>query len=126
MFHWGLLSSLGVDMENEERPQQVVFCRAGDGTGRLDLEERKESDMCSLPSCFAGFLASLTTLAGGFPGNACYKSWELGNRMSGEEDCRRSACYVDDEGREERWATASCLPQSWDEGALDLKERRER
>lgn len=70
--HQDLLSFLRMGTVNEERPKQVVCHRAEDETAGLGLEERGK-----LPPCFAGLLASLAGLAGGFPGNACWR-WELG------------------------------------------------
>lgn len=37
----------GNGAESEERLQQVVCYRAGDGTAGLDLEERREAKICS-------------------------------------------------------------------------------
>lgn len=70
----------------KERPQQAVGCSAGNETGRLELEESRESE---------NFLpASLTSVACRFPGSAD-GSWWLGKERDGvgREDCsrRRSA-----------------------------------
>lgn len=50
------------------RLQKVVYHRAGDKSGALIIEERKESEG---NTCFANLLVSLSDLAGGFLGNAC-------------------------------------------------------
>jgi len=44
MFYQYLLSSLGMRIESEGRPQQVVCYRAGDEPGGFDMEERRKSE----------------------------------------------------------------------------------
>lgn len=63
--------------ESEEKEQQVVCYRAEGETGGLAMEERRGSGELKLPTCFAGQLASLAGLAGGFLENA-YWSCSLG------------------------------------------------
>ena len=64
--------------ESEERQQQVVCSRAGDETGGLGLEERRENEDLKLAYLLhqpPGFF--ITSLAGVFSGNAFW-SWGLG------------------------------------------------
>lgn len=44
MFHPDLLNPLGMGAKSKNRPQQVVYKRAGDENGGLDLEETKENE----------------------------------------------------------------------------------
>lgn len=54
MFYQDLHSSLEVEAESWESPQQLVSKRAGKETGQLDLKERKkeESEGRSVVACF--------------------------------------------------------------------------
>lgn len=45
-------SSLGVGTERKERQLQVVWDKAEDMTGGLELKERRDSEAC-LPDCLA-------------------------------------------------------------------------
>ena len=57
VFHQDLLSLLGMGAERKERTQHVVCYRTGDGTGVLDLKERRKGeDLSSLPASLAYFL----------------------------------------------------------------------
>lgn len=57
-----------MEVKSEERPQQEVCSRAGDETEGLELEEQRERCKSSV-----SLLASLVSVACGFPGVAC--SW---------------------------------------------------
>lgn len=68
VFHHSLLNSLGMGAENELRPQ-LVCSGAGEETGRLDMEERRESEALKLTyllciTCFSGKLACLASSQG--------------------------------------------------------------
>lgn len=53
VFHQHLLSPLGMGAESEQRMQQVVFNRAGDEAGRLELENQGRGED-SQSTCLAG------------------------------------------------------------------------
>lgn len=42
VIHQDLLSTLGMEVESEEGPQQIAFYRDGDETEGLDIEKRDE------------------------------------------------------------------------------------
>lgn len=44
MVHQNLSSLLGMEAENEKKPQQIVCSRTEDETGGLDLNERREGE----------------------------------------------------------------------------------
>lgn len=44
VFYQDILSHLRMGTESEERPQQVVYCRAGDENGGLGIQERRQSE----------------------------------------------------------------------------------
>lgn len=60
VFYQCLLSHLRIEIESEEKPQQIICYRAGDRTGRLDVEKMSGSDSLKLTSllcwlsCFSG------------------------------------------------------------------------
>lgn len=58
-----LQSSLGMESEREERPQQVLCSRAGDESGELELED-KNGTKVSLLDC----------MARGFPWKECLQA----------------------------------------------------
>lgn len=63
-----MLGSLRMGAECEEKPRQVVCYRAGNGTGILDTEKRRESGLWSTPTHVTSLLASLAIVAGRLTG----------------------------------------------------------
>lgn len=70
--HQDLLSPLRIGTESEERSQQVVFFRACDEAGGLDIEEKGESEAHS-PSSLAHLL--LCRLGRFVPRESLLESW---------------------------------------------------
>lgn len=98
--------------ESEEKPRQVVCYQAGNGTGILDMEERRESSLWSPPTHVTGLLASLAIVAGRLTGMPAgvggwnnWKSVEEGRRYEWG-GLQQALCYwVRDEtgfGEEDR------------------------
>lgn len=112
--------------ENEERPKQIVDSRAGDETGGLDLEKRKESENLKHAYLLCWYLLLWQAcLPEGFLGNTCW-SWGLqqwdkcGGRLK-EEIC------VIHWRRGQEVGTAGVLLQDWVETrGLNLEEKRGR
>lgn len=85
-----LLSTLGVETESEERPQQVICCRTVDETGGLDVEEKRQSEDLKVASLlhwlinllvWQGWLLGSQGMVHGVSGWDNRKSW----RNVGEE-----------------------------------------
>lgn len=76
MLHHDLLFPQKMGSKSKGRHQKVICYRAVDETCELYLKEGKEIKMWSTPSIFPDLLASLESLASGWPVYSCW-SWYL-------------------------------------------------